>query len=148
MSGPTRITFPGLNGVSSATVELPSGGRRAVVVVGEAGEEGVPPLRAALVDAGFVAASLDGPVEGLPHVEDVAALAGTLFGSSSATVGLVGLGQASAVATAASGALADVVAAVVLVGGQAEAKDSAVPVVQLEAGAAPADVVKALGIFP
>ena len=148
MSGPTRITFPGLNGVRSATVERPPTGRRAVVVIGEPGDEAVAPLRSALAADGFVAASLD-PSEneraaGLSHIEDLAALLGTLFGSSSATVGLVALGKADLLALAATAGLYDVVSALVLVGGEAAVHGAPVPVVQLDAGAPVADVVNAL----
>jgi pimeloyl-ACP methyl ester carboxylesterase len=152
MGARTLVTFPGVDGPRHATVERPAGGRRAVVVVGEAGERRVPELRAALVDAGLLGASLDPLAEGeagtLPRVEDVGALAGTLFATSSATVGMVGLGNAATVATAAATAVPDLVAALVLVGGTAaEGLDLPdVQVTRLSADAAPADVVQALAL--
>lgn len=121
-------------------------------MAGGAGDTRIRPLQEALVAVGFVAASLepaaDDPVEEVPNVEDVASLCGTLFGSSSMTVGLIALGDAAGVATAVSGALPDVVAAVVLVGGEAPTDDVPVPVVNVAADASPAEVIKALRLSP
>ena len=81
-------------------------------------------------------------------MEDLAALLGTLFVSSHATVGVVARGTSCPVALAAVEGSHDVVAAAVLVGAAddivAAADVGLVPIVRLEAAAGPAAVVQAL----
>jgi hypothetical protein len=150
---PTSLTFPGVDGPATACVEQRPGARRAVIVVADPDAPGAAEeLRGALVEAGFSVAWLPparlAVTRGLPRLEDLASLLGTLFVSSDATVGLVALGKSCPVALPTVEGAHELVAAAVLVGAADEVVDAThevpVPIVVLDTDAAPAAVVEAL----
>lgn len=150
---PAQLTFPGFGGPVTACVEQRAGARRAVVVVADPDDPGAAEeQRGALVEAGYIVAWLPPArleaTRGIPRVEDLAALLGTLFVSSHATVGLVARGRSCPVALATVEGAHDVVAAAVLVGAAEEAvaatHEGLVPIVRLDTASAPAAVVQAL----
>ena len=148
-----QLTFPGFGGPVNACVEQRAGARRAVVVVADPDDpRAAEEQRGTLVEAGFIVAWLPparlDATRGMPRVEDLAALLGTLFVSSHATVGLVAQGRSCPVALAAVEGAHDVVAAAVLVGATDKVVNATheglVPIVRLDTAAAPAAVVQAL----
>jgi hypothetical protein len=150
---PTRLTFPGFEGPVDAWVEQRDGARRAVIVVADPDDPGrAEEQRGALVDAGFIVSWLPpariDATDGVPRVEDLAGLLGTLFVTSHATVGLVARGRSCPVAVATVEGAHDLIAAAVLVGAPDEAVNAAheglAPIVHLDGAAAPVAVIEAL----
>jgi hypothetical protein len=150
---PNSLTFPGLGGPVDACVEQRDGARGAVIVVADPDDTGAAAedLRGALVEAGFIVAwiprsHLDA-TSGIPRVEDLAALVGTLSVSSHATVGLVARGRSSDVALTTVEGAYDLVAVAVLVDAPDDVGDptakGTVPIIRLDTSA-PDAVVKAL----
>jgi hypothetical protein len=151
--GAAPLTFPGFGGPVEASVEQRAGARRAVVVAADPDDAAATEeQRDALIEAGFVVAWLPSArldaTRGIPRVEDLAGLVGTLFVSSHATVGLVARGRSCPAALAILEGARELVAAAVLVDAADDVADSTpeglVPIVRLDAAAPPAAVVQAL----
>lgn len=146
---PKDLTFPGLGGSVTARLDQRAGASHAVIVVDDPDEPGpAEGQRSALVDAGFVVAWLPAShldaTDGMPRVEDLAGLLGTLFVSSKAKVGLVAAGRSCPVVLATVEGAYDLAAGAVLVDAGDAAADGPVSIVHLDADATPAAVVEAV----